>query len=556
MSLKPFQAALHLTGRLRSPSPVRWLTYVLLLLTLWGCNLKGRQGKTYVMAYEEGIDFTQSLTRAVGDARARGLTTITLPPGTHAVSSTFLLPSDFTFLGENKTVLKAEMIRTARGGYPVTIFDSPETGVENVVIKGIVFDGNGAGMKKNLSQTEGAANTLRLRNSRNVRFINCELRNHFSNIPAPYSAANFEEVRSCVGFSVEGCNRITLTDFRLRALPNEALLFYDSKNILVEGMDSKSHRELSTHLNFLYCDTVDVKNGFFSYDRGGGSCLNIESSNVRIADNDFENGRGIDISNEAGFEDFYPENVVVTGNRLTDVKYYGIMRNRTKRALKNFTVTDNHIAINGATGSRKGVKIMAIKTDDTEGALVQNNQISFNNTRSDNDHIAFGSFGYRENGTELKENIITGADYLYWGNTLAGGKTDITISNNDCSLSGKDNAPGAIYLYNGHRGRPGGELNGLRIEHNRITGKDGTRLLAVVSRNKTKLNDLIVTNNNPGGGGTNIVLSGKALTLTGRFEVTSAAGSKAASVLLEEVELPEAVIRQIGEEVSITKRNR
>lgn len=524
---------------------------------MWGCNVKDYRvrGSVYEMIDVKEGDFTTKLNQAVNFCKQRGLSTIQLPPGTHTMNSTFLLPDNFTLLGGERTVLQATIVETAKGGYPITIFDSPGKGVANVVVKGIIFDGNGGGRRKNLSQTEGSANTLRLRNSRNVSFIDCELRNHFSNIPAPYSAANFKDARSCVGLSIEGSERVTLKNFRLRSMPNEAIWFYNSKNLVVEEMTSIDHTQLSSHLTFWYCDTVRVENSYFSYERGGGSALNIESSNVRIAKNEFVNGRGIDISNEANFEDYFPENITIVGNKLTNVKYYGIIRNRSKRTLKNFVVRDNQISIDGDTGRKKGVKVMAIKTDDTDQALVQNNRVEFVNLQPDNDYIAFGSFGFNESGTTLRGNTLVGADYLYWGSTYVGSKTNSAIVGNDCTLRPRPGRPGAIYIYNSPGARAGNGMTGFRIENNQIKGSSGEKLLSIISEVEMSVKNLSVLNNRTNNGGTSIELAGQKIMITDGFELKSPEGEANPTLLLRKVNLPEKISRQIGRKVKVIKRD-
>lgn len=505
---------------------MRYLTMVFLaLLSLVGCQTGKQHSTAPTFTVSLSDDFASVLQSEIVKAKKKGTENIILPKGTYTISQTVRLVSGVNITGYGETTLQADFVKTGRGGYPVTIFDSGEAGVSDVTLKGITFQSVGSGRKRNISLTKGTANTLRFTNSNNIRLISCLVTDHFSNIPAPYKKSTIPEIVGSIGVLFKGCNGIVLEDVRLRDMQNEAIWFWESDGITIRYMSSVSNGTLSTHLSFWYCNNVSVTDSDFSYLKGGGSSINCESTNVDISNNTFRGGRGLDFSNEGKFQPFTAANVKVSNNVLENVSYYGIMRNRTETSMKNFTVINNQISIKGKT-SRENTKVFGIKTDDTENAVVDNNEIIFTSNSPGNHYIAFGSFGFQEVGTTISNNRVRNATHLYWGSTYVGNKANILLQKNDCVLSGEIAGTSAILIESISTAKHNKELQNLTIKGNKIKNLGKRDFVRISSEVPMVLSGLIVSENSLDSKEGKVVLSGKQLSVNSKLLIKDQRGAK------------------------------
>ena len=444
---------------------------------------------------------------------------VSLPPGKYLIDKTVELKSNLKIVGDGETVLIADFVPTKNGGHPVTVFETPDVGVNNVVLSGITFDAQSGDRKRNISLAEETRNTLRFCNSKNIVVTDCVIKGHYSNIPAPYKSAPIEKIRGSVGVSIEFCENISLLNVDLREMQNEAIWFWRSKNIVINEMNSSGNGRLSTHLSFWYCNGVDVGNSRFSYAKGGGSAINCESSNVKIGNNSFQGGRGIDLSNEGKFEPYTSRNVEVSNNVLNDVSFYGIMRNRTETTLENLKIKNNDILIDGSTGKLKNVKVFGIKTDDSRNALVTQNNIRFHNHKESNKYIAFGSFGFDEENTRIHDNDVIDASYLYWGSTYVGNKDGVQIIGNRCELINSPGQKAAILVENGGRAKPDKHFYDFKVSRNRVVGGNKGTFVKMSSDVPGVVFDFSIEDNQFNEVVPRVVIEGEYLQVSGTIKV-------------------------------------
>jgi len=262
-----------------------------------------------------------------------------------------------------------------------------------------------------------------------------------------------------------------------------------------------------------------LENSRFSYAKGGGSAINCESSNVKIGNNSFQGGRGIDLSNEGKFEPYTSRNVEVSNNVLNDVSFYGIMRNRTETTLENLKIKNNDILIDGSTGKLKNVKVFGIKTDDSRNALVTQNNIRFHNHKESNKYIAFGSFGFDEENTRIHDNDVIDASYLYWGSTYVGNKDGVQIIGNRCELINSPGQKAAILVENGGRAKPDKHFYDFKVSRNRVVGGNKGTFVKMSSDVPGVVFDFSIEDNQFNEVVPRVVIEGEYLQVSGTIKV-------------------------------------
>ena len=131
-------------------------TLLIFLFLAVGCANRVRSGASEVLRLKIGKndDFSLAVREALKKCQRKGIGILELPEGVFKVNTTINLVSNITIRG-NQTELKAKFISTSKkGGYPVTIFDTPATGVKSVTLENIKFTGVAKGQRKNLSLSE------------------------------------------------------------------------------------------------------------------------------------------------------------------------------------------------------------------------------------------------------------------------------------------------------------------------------------------------------------------------------------------------------------------
>lgn len=275
-----------------------------------------------------------------------------VPSGVYSIQQPIAIPSNVTIIGEGSSELLASFTLEEGGGYPNTLLTITDS--DNIQLNNLILDWGRSVTQHTPSETATTNPGMRIANSSNISFVNCEFKNYITNRNTALTGEDRAMDFVMAGFS--DSRLLQIRNCRATYIREEQLTFLNCQQIEIDQFSGDGAGGLSSQLAFWYCDNISISNSIFV--QNSGSVINLYSTNVRISNISVNKGaprwgRGIDIGNELGTNtEFVPGNISIE-NSYFNCFSYGVatsLGGPEEQIISNVQILNNKFSVNEQTG--------------------------------------------------------------------------------------------------------------------------------------------------------------------------------------------------------------